>query len=57
MFAIEVWVLEQGLPPNFCGTIDAAQTRLIAFYQSLGAVVESSGEVQHPQACTYGGQQ
>lgn len=44
MFGIEVWVLDHGLPLKISATVDAAHTRLIAFYQSLGAIIESSGE-------------
>lgn len=40
MFGIEVWVAEQKLPLKISATVDAAQTRLIAFYESLGAVKE-----------------
>lgn len=46
MFGIEVWVLERGLPLKISATVDAAHTRLIAFYQSLGAVVESNGNIR-----------
>jgi hypothetical protein len=46
MFDIEVWVLENQLPLKISATVDAAHTRLIAFYQSLGAGIESNGETQ-----------
>lgn len=52
MFGMEVWVLEHGLPLKISATVDAAHTRLIAFYQSLGATIESSGE--HQQHGTQG---
>jgi hypothetical protein len=45
MFGIEVWVLEHGLPLKISATVDAAHSQLIAFYQSLGATIESSGKL------------
>ena len=48
MFGIEAWVVARGLPPKISATVDAAQTRLIAFYESLGAVTEQNSA---PHAC------
>lgn len=42
MFGIEVWVAQQTLPLKISATVDAAQSRLIAFYESLGAVREKN---------------
>lgn len=44
MFGIEMWVLERELPLKISATVDTAHTRLIAFYQSLGAVIQNNGE-------------
>ncbi len=48
MFGIEVWVAERGLPLKISATVDAAQARLIAFYESLGAVTEQTSEPIFP---------
>lgn len=56
MFGIEVWVLERGLPLKISATVDAAHTRLIAFYQSLGATIESSGKLRQLPTRTGSGQ-
>lgn len=45
MFGIEVWVADQKLPLKISATVDAAQTRLIAFYESLGAVTERNSAI------------
>lgn len=45
MFGIEVWVANQKLPLKISATVDAAQTRLIAFYESLGAVTERNSAI------------
>ena len=42
MFGIEVHTFEAGLPCKISATVDTRQARLIAFYQSLGAVTEQN---------------